>query len=320
MVTGGAGYIGSYVVDALLQWGKQVVVVDDLRQTGMANLAHCANRVQLERVDIRDAVALRRAFDRARPRTMFHLAALHYIPYCAAHPAETLDINAAGTQNVADCCERFPVANVFYASTGAVYAPSAGPSAEDSAVGPIGVYGISKLAGENAIRSLKPRDGRAVRIGRYFNAVGPRETNPHIVAELYSQIHASPRPSVALRLGNLTPRRDYIHVRDLALASLAVMAGRREREFDVVNIGSGRAHSVAELVELVADITGRRLEIRQESCRCRPSDRPVLCAGTSRLCSEYGYRLQYSLREALEEVFSSCRLSRAAAVTGAPEK
>lgn len=310
MVTGGAGYIGSYLVDALLGINMQVVIVDDLRQAGTTNIKHCTENVKLERVDICDTAALTRTFDRNRPQTVFHLAALHYIPYCVIHPAETLAVNTVGTQNVVDCCEQFSVNNVFYASTAAVYAPSMKPHDEASTVDPIDIYGVSKLAGEKAVQFMKAREGRVVRVGRYFNAVGPRETNPHIVPELYSQIHECHLPTIPLRLGNLTPRRDYIHARDLALASLAITAARRAQAFDVVNIGSGEAHSVSELVQLVSAITGRHLGVRQEESRCRPSDRPILCANTSRL-SSYGYQLQSSLRKALEEVFSTCCRSKA---------
>jgi len=304
LVTGGAGYIGSYLVDRLLAMNLNVIVIDDLRQAGVKTIQHCLHRLSLETVDVCDARAVARVFEKNRPQTVFHLAALHYIPYCSAHPVETLHVNAIGTQIVAECCERFSVDNIFYASTAAVYAPSRRRHGEHAELGPIDVYGMSKWAGEKAVAQLTRRTGRVVRIGRYFNAVGLRETNPHIIPELISQVRAATTGRVDLRLGNLTPRRDYVHASDVASASVEVLVRNRSAIFDLVNIGSGQAYSVEDLVQMISAITGRRMAITQDASQCRSSDRPFLCADPGRLTVTYEYQMKRSLIDTLRELFT----------------
>lgn len=307
LVTGGAGYIGSYLVDELISAGLKVVVVDDLRRAGDRNIAHCLDRVKLAVVDIVNVDQLALVFKEYNPETVFHIAALHFIPYCNTHPNETIRVNTLGTQKVVDCCARFGVQNIFYASTAAVYAPAIEPHRESSELGPCDIYGVTKLDGERIIEQMKPSPDRIVRIGRYFNAVGLRETNPHIVPEIYDQLTASPKDVAQLKLGDTTPLRDYIHARDLASASIQSLLCNRDLTSDVLNIGSGQTWSVDDLIQKISEITGIQIEVIRDPARVRVNDRPVLCANPDRLLGAYRYVPQESLQTALQEVFGPLR-------------
>lgn len=296
LVTGGAGFIGSSLVDELISANVKVVVVDDLRQAGSRNIAHCLNQIHLEVADIGNLQELANVFERHRPEAVFHLAAIHFIPYCDAHPAETVCVNRLGTQHVAECCAKFGVKNIFYASTAAVYAPDSEPHRESSTLGPCDIYGVTKLAGEKIVRRMQRAPGSVVRIGRYFNAIGQRETNPHVIPEIYRQLSATASGVASLELGGTASHRDYIHARDLASASIQLLLHHRDLDFDVVNIGSGRTWSVDYLIEVISAIIGREIEVLRDPKRVRPVDRPVLCASTDRLFKSYNYVLQENLQ------------------------
>ena len=203
VVTGAAGYLGSHVVEQLLARGTSVLAVDDL-STGKSDYlkAHSANpKFKLAQLDIRDASALSQLFQQSRPTAVIHLAALHFIPACSADPALTISLNVHGTQCVLSAAHAAHIERIWFASTGDVYVPDEKPHHEaNSPTGPFNIYGLSKLMGEQliALESRIRPDARFV-VGRLFNLYGPRETNPHILPEILSQIRDN--PSAPLRPG-----------------------------------------------------------------------------------------------------------------------
>src|ERR1700694_4879664 len=147
LVTGGAGFIGSHVVDYLMSLGHAVVVVDNFSSGRDHWLGH-GMRPEIARVDILDRLALSVVFSDHRPAVVFHLAAHHYIPFCDRNPVAAYDLNVGGTLNVLNEACGLGIERVFFASTADVYAPSPRPHMEDDALGPFTVYGRTKLIGE----------------------------------------------------------------------------------------------------------------------------------------------------------------------------
>src|SRR5690606_36433472 len=146
------------------------------------------------------------------PDAIIHLAAVHYIPECEQSPDLAVRTNVTGTVNTLLAAP--PGCRFVYASSGAVYRPDPHPHSEAAAaVAPTDIYGFTKLHGEQYVRYLAHRREFAAVIVRLFNVVGPGETNPHLLPEILAQLKAG-RSTV--RLGNLSPRRDYIHVEDAA--------------------------------------------------------------------------------------------------------
>ncbi len=251
--------------------------------------------------DISDAATLDQIFEETRPRDVYHLAAHHFIPYCDNHPNNAIGVNIIGTQNVADSCARFGVKNLFIASTAAVYGPSDAPHRETERATPMDIYATTKFAAERIGWILTRRSPVRVRVGRYFNAVGSRETNPHVVPEIIEQLRASiSRPR--LRLGNVFPKRDYIHASDLAEASFAVLNANTDDSYDVVNIGSGMEYSVSDLVDLFSREIGCPIPIDVDKARLRKVDRPHLCASIEKIAQVYGWRPKRSLTDTIREL------------------
>jgi len=215
LVTGGAGFIGSHVVDYLMSVGHSVVVVDNFI-SGRDHWLGQDVRPEIAVVDILDRKSLSAAFLKHKPSVVFHLAAHHYIPFCDRNPAEAYDLNVGGTLNVLAEASKCDVERVFFASTADVYAPSPRPHMEDDAVGPFTVYGRTKVIGETICRgTLEWGWDTNILIGRIFNAVGTRETNPHLVPEIIGQV-AEGVPE--LRLGNMFPTRDFVDLTTQARA------------------------------------------------------------------------------------------------------
>ena len=282
LVTGAAGFVGIPVTKALLERGFEVVALDNF-SVGSRELLERAiegEDASIVEADLRNAEAVRSAVAAAAPWGVIHLAALHFIPYCVAHPSEAVAVNVAGTQHLLDALLEVEPRRLVFASTADVYDPSEIAHAETDPVGPVNVYGATKLIGEQLVdfhRSRQPELESVV--ARLFNVYGPGETNPHVMPAIFEQLATSR----ALSLGNLTPRRDYIFVADMAKALAGLLT--RGPGGATVNVGTGTSTSVEELLRSIEVVLNDEIEVRTDPTRVRPSDRPRLQADTERLSS-----------------------------------
>lgn len=280
LVTGGAGFVGVFVVGLLVERGYEVTVVDNFAVAPASRLDHLVEggHVRVVEADLRDAVAVARALEEVRPWGIVHLAALHYIPYCAEHPAETLDVNVLGLQHVLDAASRWEVERFVFASTGDVYRPAEQPHGEDDQTVPTSVYGASKLCGEWLVRLWREGGAPTVPVvARLFNVYGPGETNPHVMPHVCESL----RRGDEIPLGNVEARRDYTFVTDVAEVLVALLVS--DLADVTVNVGTGSSWSVADAVERMRALTGRDLRIRVDQARLRKTDRPNLQADPTRL-------------------------------------
>ena len=301
MITGGAGFIGSMLCRLLVERGEDIVVVDSLRNGNREHIDVLGPKARLLELDIRDHEALRTAIKDIRPHGVCHLAAIHFIPYCNQHPLEALDINVQGTLSVLEACKAAPPEMVVIASTAAVYGICDEPCRETDAPGPLDIYGISKRTCERLAWLYNADCGAPCIAARIFNAVGPNETNPHLVPQLINQLLRGER---TVSLGNLEPRRDYIHTSDLARGLMACLDHKQDG-YDVFNIGTGQEHSVKDIVEMCEAILGEPIVIKQSTRLTRKVDRMHLCANIDKTRQATGWEPKVHIREALSELLSS---------------
>jgi UDP-glucose 4-epimerase len=279
LVTGAAGLIGASVVRCLLRDGFRVVAVDDGSAGTLGRLSEFNGNPQVTvRIsDIRHRAMLADVVAAERPWGVVHLAARHFIPDCERFPSETLEVNVMGTQHLLDACSEHPPQRFVFASTADVYAANLLPHSEDDAVGPVGVYGVSKLLGERLLRDQAYRlEGCTIAIARLFNVYGPGDPHPHLLPEVLRQLGIGS----VLRLGDLDSARDFVYVEDAAEALIALL---NVGESGVFNVGTGTAVSGRELVQTVAAVVGREVEIERDHGRLRRRVRPNLCAVPDRL-------------------------------------
>jgi UDP-glucose 4-epimerase len=298
VVTGGAGFVGSHLVELLASAGARVSVIDDLSRGRRAWLHPDA---ELHELDLRDADAVSAVLRSARPDVVVHLAAMHFIPAVDGAPELAWDVNVNATRVLVDALAARPPERLLFASTAAVYPDCAGPIDEAQAPEPLDLYGRTKLEGERLVAELEAKAGTRALVARIFNVVGRRETNAHVVPELVGQLR---RGNTVVRLGNLENRRDYTDVRDVAdaLHRLLAVADGSPATF---NVGAGRSTSVAELVRMCGEILGRRVEIESHEQRRRSQDRAELVADARLLRATTAWEPRWTLRETIADLLAA---------------
>lgn len=299
LIIGGAGFVGSHLAQRCLSAGARVSVYDNFSVGQRGNLPDAA-ALQIFEADLLDDSALCAAVGAVQPQVVYHLAAIHHIPTCEREPERALRVNVEGTQTLLSCCARHHIPRVIFASTGAVYAVSDHALDEAAPLQPRDIYGISKIAGEQLVAHYVRKTGSAAIIARLFNVVGAHETNPHLIPDMLAQLASGAR---VLRLGNLTPRRDYIHVRDIADALLTLSTLALTAAPDIYNIGSGKEHSVLQVIELMSQVLGEPLSVTTQPARQRQADRPSQLADIRKLQAASQWTPRHTLREALAEAW-----------------
>jgi len=253
LVTGGAGFIGSHIVDTYLNAGHEVCVADDLSSGFQDNVN---GRARLHKVDIRDQ-RLRDVFEAERPDVVNHQAARANVRESLEKPVLYGDVNVVGSINVLECCREFGVRKVIYASTGgAVYGePRFLPVTEDHPINPLDPYGASKHHVEHYLYLYQVNYGIAFTALRYPNVYGPRQ-NPHgeagVVAIFAGQMLRGDRPRIN---GSGEQQRDFVHVSDVARASLLALD---RGDNTICNVGSGVGTSVNTIFTTLAELANFR--------------------------------------------------------------
>lgn len=279
LVTGGAGFIGCAVIDKLQREGHEVFVIDNLSFGKREFISIPDSNFFL--ADILDARKMDEIFKQVKPEQVIHLAAVHFIPYCNQHPYESSNININGTINILNCAGKYNAKKVFFASTAAVYPIYDEAVNETHGVGPMDIYGLSKLTGEHLCNEFHLMTGIPTIICRFFNAFGPNETNPHLIPEIQQQVNNGLRK---IQLGNLTPKRDFIHTSDMANAVHTLLT-KVNAGIDTYNLGRGIEYSVTEIVDAFSRQLGEKIEIEVDPARVRKVERMHLLADVSKLKS-----------------------------------
>jgi UDP-glucose 4-epimerase len=292
IVTGGAGFIGSHVADALVARGDEVHVLDNLSSGRRENVPEDA---RLHEGDIRsDADAV---FDEARPEACFHLAAQADVRVSVERPDYDADVNVLGTLRVLEAARRHGTKVIFSSTGGAIYGETDGPAREDAERRPLAPYGTSKLAGEEYLATYNRLYGGAHVALRYGNVYGPRQ-DPHgeagVVAIFMGHLAGDGTPKI---FGDGRQTRDYVFVGDVVDATLAAL----DHPGGVLNVGTGRETSVLELYEAISGVAGVEREPELAPARLGELQRSFLDPSLAE--RELGWRARYSLDEGLRETW-----------------
>jgi UDP-glucose 4-epimerase len=304
-VTGGAGFIGSNLVDALAARDHDVTVVDDLSTGKRENLdAALAAGAELVEADIRDAAAIRDVFTRVRPEAVFHLAAQIDVRKSAADPTWDAGINVGGTINVLEAARAAEVPRVVNTSTGgAVYGEGQIiPAPETHPVAPEAPYGQSKFAAEGYCELFRRLHGVSAVSLRYGNVYGPRQDplgEAGVIAIFCGRLLAGERPIV---FGDGLQTRDYVHVDDVVAANLAAVESDAIGAF---NVGTGVETTVLQLVEALAPLADAPFE--PDHRPARPGEVQRIALDCARAREELGWESRVLLDDGLTQTLESVR-------------
>jgi UDP-glucose 4-epimerase len=317
LVTGGAGYIGAHVVQALHAQGERAVVLDDL-STGTRD------RVPDEAVFVQGSIldedVVRRALGDNAVAGIIHIAAKKQVGESVERPLHYYEENVEGTRRLLAAAVDAGVESFVFSSSAATYGmPDVDVVDEDSPTVPMSPYGTTKLVCEWMSRDVAVATGLRVVALRYFNVAGaasPQLADPgvfNLVPMVFRELAQGERPKV---FGNDYPTpdgtciRDYIHVCDIADAHVAALqqlaAGGVEGSFRVYNIGRGEGSSVLEVIDVIGRVTG--LDVTPQFVDRRPGDPARVVAGVDRIAKDLGWTSSFDLEEMVSSAWSGWRL------------
>jgi UDP-glucose 4-epimerase len=296
IVTGGAGFIGSHVVDALLADGNEVTVIDDLSS---GDARRVAEEAQLRELDIVDLAALEAVVDEVKPRAILHLAAQASVVASVEDPGRDCEVNVKGTLNVVEAAGRCGASVVFTSTGGALYGDDAPmPTAEDRIPAPLSPYGASKWAAEAYVNTWALSSGIPHAVCRLGNVYGPRQS-PHgeagVVAIFAHHLYTGRAPKL---YGHGKPTRDYVYVADVVSALLAA-SGRA----GTYNVATGVETDVMTVWSELKEIAGSELE--PQLAELRPGELKHSCLDTARAQRELGWRAEVPIADGLRLTYDA---------------
>lgn len=293
LVTGGAGFIGSHIVDALLKAGHEVLVVDNLSSGKKENLPP---EVPFYQMDITDP-GIAGIFEAARPQAVIHQAAQVAVPVSLRDPVFDARVNIIGTLNLLEAARRVKVGKMVFASSAAVYGnPNYLPVDEDHDLRPLSGYGISKHTVERYLEAYQELYGLSWTALRYANVYGPRQDaqgEGGVVAVFIDKLLHNQRPQI---FGDGEQTRDFVYVKDVAAANVAALSAGDNQ---ILNISTGKASTVNELYSLLKQTIGSALE--PEYAPPRPGDIVHSYLDNSKAVARLNWQPQYELARGLKE-------------------
>ena len=325
LITGGAGFIGSHIVDRMLDEGSEVTVFDDLSSGQSENLARCLDNKNFHFVkgDIRDWNFVKRNvrdFD-----AVFHEAALVSVARSIEDPLLTNQINVDGTLNVLKEASDSGVKRLVFASSAAVYGDTLSKKiSEDHELNPLSPYGLSKSVGELYARYFYDVHGLETVSLRYFNVFGPRQSlNPEsqysgVISVFLDRLSDNLSPTI---FGDGEQTRDFVFVDDVVEANMLALT-RKQASGEVLNIGSGRSVSINQVAETLKIILNKG-DLKNNYVKPRPSDIRDSCADISKAQTVLGYRPRVAFDQAtrrLAEWYSTKRSCHAKEASAAAKK
>jgi UDP-glucose 4-epimerase len=296
LVTGGAGFIGSHLTDALLARGDEVAVVDDMSAGRAGRLDE---RVALHKLSITERAQMGAVVEQFRPELICHLAAQIDVRASVASPADDAVVNVVGSVNVLEVARAADVRVLFSSTGGALYGRDAPiPSLEDVLPLPESPYGIAKYCAEQYVGLYNRLHGTRHTVLRLGNVYGPRQDptgESGVIPIFCSRVLAGKRPTI---YGDGEQTRDYVYVGDVVAALLAAADRGRPGTW---NIGTGTEVSVLELVRLISEAAGRPVD--PEFARHRPGELQRSALAVERAAADLGWRARVSLADGVRAVY-----------------
>lgn len=302
VVTGGAGFAGSHLVERLVESGAEVVAWAAPGESEQ-NLASCLDRIRLVRGDLRDKQACRTLLKDHAPDVLFHLAAVSFLPDAESDPAALFAINVGGTVNlIRAIAAQSPATRMIHISSAEVYGrvpPERMPMTESQPVRPANLYAFSKAFSENLVLDAMARSELDAVICRPFTHIGPRQSPKFAASGFARQIARIEKGQAdpVIKVGNLEARRDLIDVKDMARAYTQAADGAIGP--GPFNIGSGQAVRIREVLDILMSMATVSLTVEVDSARLRPLDIPIYAGDPGSFHAATGWLPEIKLEDSL---------------------
>ena len=316
LITGGAGYVGSHIADLFLANGKDVVILDSLRQGLESRVDYLRQKhekvIPFIDADIRDMERFAEVLSAHRPYGVIHTAALKSVSKSIEDPDEYFEVNLAATTKLLELLILHNIQNLIFSSTAAVYGSPdhALPIKEEHPKSPISPYGASKLAAEKEVERFLSIPGNNGTSLRFFNVVGTAapelldNSRENLVPIVINSLKVGQPPVIFgddYQTSDGTCVRDYVDVRDVAKAHLAAASSQKKLPL-AMNIGTGNGASVYEVIRLICDL-GSHEGISPITLPRRSGDPAFLCADPTLMRSELNFTASYSLKMSIQSLF-----------------
>jgi GDP-4-dehydro-6-deoxy-D-mannose reductase len=311
LITGITGFVGSHLVDFLLQKGGIEIYGIERWRSRTENVEHVKDKIKFDECDIRDASSVREIISKIKPDRVFHLAAQSFVPTSWNAPAETLTTNIIGELNIFEAVRQIginPYIQIAGSSEeyGMVY-ESEVPIKESNPLRPLSPYAVSKVAqdllGYQYYMSYKLNIVRT----RGFNHTGPRRGEVFVSSTFAKQIARIEKglQEPLIYVGNLKAKRDFTDVRDMVRAYWLSLEKCKPGE--VYNICSGKSWAVEKILNILLNLSKAKIEIREDPQRMRPSDVPILEGDSSKFKKETGWEPEIPFEKTLEDLLNYWR-------------
>ena len=319
LITGIAGFAGSHLAELLVPARHQVCGTQ-LPGESLVNLAAVQQKIELARCDITSRADVLHAFETAQPDWVFHLAGQASVGDSFHNPGLTIDVNVKGTVNVLEAARLMPrPPRTIIVTSAEVYGYLTDddlPVNESAPLAPVHTYAVSKVAAHYLGRAYFQTFGVPLIEARPFNHIGPRQRLGFVVPDFASQIAAimeGQQPPV-ITVGNLTPKRDFTDVRDVARAYLRLAQSGEPGQ--VYHICSGRAYAIRDILDGLLALCDRPVEVKIDPKRVRPAKMPVLLGDAERIKQGVGWGPSIPLEQTLADTLSYWQQTIRTATTG----
>lgn len=312
LITGIDGFVGSHLAEYLSAVGNvEIHGTVQRADTPARNIAHLRESITLHQADITDAAAVAGLLSRLQPERVMHIAGQAFVPASLRDPMETFQTNLLGGLTVLEAARKQRAATgkapqVLIVSSGEVYGASAereSPLTEATPIAPVNPYAASKASLDLIAQQYARHFAVDVIIVRPFNHAGPRQNPAFVVSDFARQfaLIALRRQEPVIHVGNIDVQRDFTDVRDVVRAYWALFS-RSGSEF-IFNVASQRPVLVRDILTILEEVSGLKVEIRREAERIRPYDIPVIVASYERLHRATGWHPAIPFRQTVEDVY-----------------
>ncbi|MDI6888791.1 MAG: GDP-mannose 4,6-dehydratase [Methanocellales archaeon] len=311
LITGATGFVGSHLIDYLLQMGDIVIFGTKRRRSDMANVQHNKNKISWIDMDITDSYSVYSALKFSEPDKIFHLAAQSFVPMSWNAPQEVFTTNAIGTVNLLESVRQLDLdPKIQIAGSSEEYGlvkSDEVPIIEDNLLRPLSPYGVSKVAQDLFAQQYYKSYGMKIIITRAFNHTGPRRGEVFVCSDFSKQIaeiEAGQREPI-IHVGNLNAQRDFSDVRDIVRAYWLSL--QKCKLGEVYNICSEKSRTIRSVLDLLLSMSKVNIQVRQDPKKMRPSDVEMLQGDCSKFKKQTGWEPEIPFEQTLEDLLNFWR-------------